>query len=267
MLVRSSPMRVGAVSYLNARPLTFTLDRDTKHWLVRYDTPSACAALLHRGDIELGLIPSVDFLQSPDYCLVPGIAVASYGPVVSVALYTSKPVSNLTSVAIDVSSKTSVALLKVLCAKHFCIDPVFVPHDPDLSAMVNDNDAALVIGDPALEAKHDILGLEKIDLGLEWTHLTKLPFVYAAWTGKRGVISKKDVELLQLAKTQGITEIDAIAAEYATGDPAMADRASAYLRENVRYELGSDEISGLQLFLHYASDLGYGFGRRTLEFY
>ena len=77
-------MRVGAVSYLNARPLTFALDRDVKHWLVRYDTPSACATLLHRGDIELGLIPSIDFLQSPDYCLVPGVAVASYGSVVSV---------------------------------------------------------------------------------------------------------------------------------------------------------------------------------------
>ncbi len=80
MLVRSSPMRVGAVSYLNARPLTFALDRDAKHWLVRYDTPSACAALLHRGDIELGLIPSVDFLQSPDYCLVPGVAVEVFQP-------------------------------------------------------------------------------------------------------------------------------------------------------------------------------------------
>jgi chorismate dehydratase len=112
-----------------------------------------------------------------------------------------------------------------------------------------------------------MLGLEKIDLGLEWTHFTKLPFVYAAWTGKRGVLSKQDVELLQLAKTQGIAEIEAIAAEYAAGDPLMAGRASAYLRENVRYELGSNEISGLQLFLDYASDVGYGFGRRTLEFY
>lgn len=267
MLVPSSPMRVGAVSYLNARPLTFALDRDVKHWLVRYDTPSACATLLHRGDIELGLIPSIDFLQSSDYCLVPGVAVASYGPVVSVALYTSKPVNKLGSVAVDISSKTSVALLKVLCAKYFNIDPVFVPHKPDLPAMISDNDAALVIGDPALEAKHDILGLEKIDLGLEWTNLTKLPFVYAAWTGKRGVISKKDVELLQLAKTQGIAEIDAIATEYADGNSAMKDRAATYLRENVRYELGPDEISGLQLFLDYASDVGYGFGRRALEFY
>ena len=158
-------------------------------------------------------------------------------------------------------------LLTKIHHKYFNIDPVFVPHKPDLPAMISDNDAALVIGDPALEAKHDILGLEKIDLGLEWTNLTKLPFVYAAWTGKRGVISKKDVELLQLAKTQGIAEIDAIATEYADGNSAMKDRAATYLRENVRYELGPDEISGLQLFLDYASDVGYGFGRRALEFY
>src|SRR5688572_30641585 len=83
-----SPVRVGAVGYLNARPLTWALDRQPDRWRVRYDVPSVCAALLHAGDVDLALIPSIDYLERPDYRFVPGVGIGSRGPVASVALYT-----------------------------------------------------------------------------------------------------------------------------------------------------------------------------------
>ena len=87
-----SQVRIGAVGYLNARPLTWALDREPARWHVRYDVPSVCAALLHDGEVDLGLIPSIEYLQSDDYRFVPGVGIGSRGPVASVALYTRKPV-------------------------------------------------------------------------------------------------------------------------------------------------------------------------------
>src|SRR5688572_2157456 len=107
-----SPVRLGAVGYLNARPLTWALDRQPDRWIVRYDVPSVCAALLHSGDVDLGLIPCVDYLSAPDYRFVPGVGIGSRGPVASVALFSTKPVSSIRRIALDTSSRTSVALLK-----------------------------------------------------------------------------------------------------------------------------------------------------------
>src|SRR5688572_11609431 len=114
-------IRLGAVGYLNARPLTWALDRQPERWRVRYDVPSVCAALLHAGDVDLGLIPSIDYLERSDYRFVPGVGIGSRGPVASVALYTRMDVSGIRRLAPDTSSRTSVALVKVLCARRFKI--------------------------------------------------------------------------------------------------------------------------------------------------
>ena len=260
-------IRLGAVSYLNARPLTWALDRSPDRWQIRYDFPSVCSALLRAGDVDLGLVPSIDYLDAPDYRLVPGIGIGSRGPVASVALFTRKPIDAVRRIALDTSSRTSVALVKVLCRHRFDIDPAFVPHGPDLDAMTRAADAALLIGDPALEADAAALGLQKIDLGAEWTAMTGLPFVYAAWTGRPGVISASDVRLLQEAQAEGARSIDAIAAEYARGDAARTARAAAYLRDNVKYGLGAEEITGLQTFLDYAADVKAAPRKRRVEFF
>jgi predicted solute-binding protein len=170
------------------------------------------------------------------------------------------------TIALDTSSRTSVALTRVLCEKRFCLAPAFVPHGPDLVAMIGRCDAALLIGDPAFDTDHTALGLEKIDLGAEWTAMTGLPFVYAAWTGRPGELAPADVEALQHAQADGVAAIDAIAAEYGRGDAAVTRRAAAYLRDNVKYALGPDEAAGLQLFLDYAAELGLG-PKRKIEFY
>jgi chorismate dehydratase len=160
-----------------------------------------------------------------------------------------------------------VALIQVLCQHHFRIQPRFVPHGPDLATMTRDFDAGLLIGDPAFEADHIGLGLQKVDLGHEWTKMTGLPFVYAAWTGRPGAATADDVRALQDAQREGLGAVDLIAAEYARGDSARTAKAALYLRDNVKYGLGADEAAGLQRFLDYAADLGLAPGRRALEFF
>jgi len=260
-------IRIGAVGYLNARPLTWALDRDPGRWHVRYDVPSVCARLLHAGEVDLGLIPSVEYLTAPDYRFVPGVGIGSTGPIASVALYTRIPVQDIRRLALDTSSRTSVALIRVLCRHHFNIAPEFVPHGPDLEAMTSVADAGLLIGDPAFDADHESLGLTKVDLGEAWTAMTGLPFVYAAWTGRPGVVAADDVRALQDAQDEGLRSVDAIAREYGGDDPAVVARAATYLRDNVRYGLGAREAEGLQLFLDYAADLGLAAQRRRLEFF
>jgi chorismate dehydratase len=234
---------------------------------VRYDLPAICASLLHGGDTDLGLIPSIEYLQSTDYRFVPGVGIGSRGPIASVALYTRVPVDRIRQIALDTSSRTSVTLIRVLCHRHFRIAPEFVAHGPDLAAMTRTYDAGLLIGDPAFDADHAALGLHKIDLGQAWSEMTGLPFIYAAWTGRAGAVGAADVAALQDAQAEGLRSIDAIAAEYGRGDAERTRRAAAYLRDNVKYGLGPDEAAGLQLFLDYAAELGLAPRRRALEFF
>jgi chorismate dehydratase len=262
-----SLVRIGAVGYLNARPLTWALDRDPDRWRVRYDVPSVCASLLHEGQVDLGLIPSIEYLQSDEYRFVPGVGIGSRGPVASVALYTRKPIEAVRRIALDTSSRTSVTLIQVLCRHRFCITPQFVPHGPDLAAMTTACDAGLLIGDPAFDADHGALALQKIDLGEVWTEMTGLPFIYAAWTGRPAGIDEDVIRALQQAQSEGIAAREEIAAEYGAGDASRAARAAIYLRDNVKYGLGADEAAGLQMFLDYAADMGLGPRRRRLQFF
>ncbi len=260
-------LRLGAVGYLNARPLTWALDREPRQWQTRYDIPAVCAALLANRDVDLGLVPSIEYLRSPSYRLVPGVGIGSRGPVASVALYSRVPLEQVTRIGLDTSSRTSVALLRILCQRRWRIEPEFVLNEPDLAAMTRLHDAGLLIGDPALEADHAALGLTKYDLGEAWTAMTGLPFVYAAWTGPAGAVSSADVAALQEAQEAGVNAFAEIAAEYGGSDPAAVARAATYLRDNMKYGLGRAEAEGLQLFLDYAAELGIAPTRRRLEFF
>lgn len=262
-----SQVRIGAVGYLNARPLTWALDRRPDRWLVRYDVPAVCAALLHEGKVDLGLIPSIEYLQSDEYRFVPGVGIGSRGAVASVALYTRRPIEEIRHIALDTSSRTSVTLIQILCRHHFHISPTFVAHGPDLAAMTSACDAGLLIGDPAFDADHEALGLRKIDLGEVWTQMTGLPFIYAAWTGRTGAVDDSVVQALQRAQSEGVAARAAIAAEYGAGDAAREARAAAYLRDNVKYGLGAEEAAGVQVFLDFAAEMGLAPRRRPLEFF
>jgi len=251
-----TPVRLGAVGYLNARPLVYGLDRESR-FAVRFDAPSRCAELLHEGGIDVGLIPSVEYLRGPGgYAVVPEISIASMGPVASVALFSRGPLGAIRSIAADRSSRTSIALLRVLCAWRFGIAPEIRTAAPDFEPMLAQADAALVIGDPALFVDHQALGLTKIDLGAEWTALTGLPFVWAFWAGRPQALGPADVRLLQAARDAGVAAADEVARAYSPDDEAKSRRGGQYLRENIQYGLGDRERDGLRRFYDETVALG-----------
>src|SRR5512134_1629236 len=139
-------IRLGAVDYLNARPLVFGLERRPDLFALRFDPPSRCAELLHEGAIDVGMIPSIEFQRGVDpYQIVGGMGIVSDGPVASVALFSAKPIAAIRSIAVDTSSRTSAGLLRVLCREQFAIAPEFVPMPPAIGSMIESCDAALVI--------------------------------------------------------------------------------------------------------------------------
>lgn len=260
-------VRIGAVSYLNARPLVVGLEDRRDRFDVRYDLPSTCARLLHAGEIDLGLIPSIEYLRGDGYAMVPDCAVVSDGPVASVAIFTTVPISRVRTLALDTSSRTSVALTRVMTAKYFDIDPRFIDEGPDLETMVQHADAALLIGDPALFADHQRLGLEKIDLGQAWKDFTRLPFVYACWTGQPGALTAADVADLQNARADGAAAPEAVASRHYPHDPDKAAIGAAYLRTNIRFRMGEREHAGLERFFALAAEVGVVPAAQALRWY
>ena len=261
-------VRLGAVTYLNARPLVYGLENQPERFEVRYDIPSECARLLHAHETDVGLIPSIEYLRGPaPYLLVPGPAVTSRGPVASVAIYTRKDPKDIRTIAMDTSSRTSVALATVMLNRRYGLSAEAAPMAPDLGTMLDRADAALIIGDLALFLDHEAAGAAKIDLGEEWTAMTGLPFVYACWTGWAGAVTREDVTALQRARDAGVAQSDAVAADYYPDDTPRQAVARRYLRDNIRYFLGEDEIEGLARFYRYASELDLVTFDGNLRFY
>jgi chorismate dehydratase len=247
-------VRLGAVNYLNARPLVYGLELRSDLFSLRFDVPSKCAALLHEGSIDVGMIPSIEYLRGDAYRIAPGIGIVSEGPVASVALFTTTPVGRIRTIAADTSSRTSHVLLRILCLERFGIDPEFQPMAPEPELMLRRCDAALLIGDSALFLDHERLGIEKVDLGDHWTSMTKLPFVWAFWAGRPGGLPPAGVSALIAARDAGIAASDSLAAAYC--GPERAARGQAYLRENIRYTLGEHEQSGLMAYYDLAERHG-----------
>ncbi len=264
------------MGYLNARPHVYGL-QDSARFELRFDVPSKCAELLHEGTVDAGLIPSIEYLRGPaeaphTYRIVPGVAIASRGPVASVALYTSKAMRDVRSIALDTSSRTSVALARVLCAREFKIRPLFYSSGPDLEEMLGKADAALLIGDNALfldpaqlRVKPGV-AVEKIDLGDVWTQMSGLPFVYAFWAGRPDALGPDEVTALREACADGINHVGEIAATY-VGDARRQAIGARYLRDNISYGFGADERAGLELFYRYAAESGVVPETQPLRFY
>jgi chorismate dehydratase len=176
--------------------------------------------------------------------------------VASVAVFSGVPLTKARRIALDISSRTSVALLRVLCDERFGIGPALVPCGPDLEDMLRQADAALLIGDPALWTDHDAKGLLKIDLGEEWTAHTDLPFVWAFWAGRAGAVDVDGAAALVETRDRGTKALDEIAARYAGGDVTRFERARAYLRENIHFWMGDRHIEAIRRFYRSAARLG-----------
>jgi chorismate dehydratase len=260
------PATLGAVCYLNSKPLVEGLDQRPDLFSVRFDVPAQCAALLHGRRIDVGLIPAIEYLRG-DYRIVPDIAIGSDGPVASVVVFSKVPVQRIATLALDISSRTSVALTRILCRKKWNIAPKLTPGEPDVRTMLARADAALVIGDPALAFDAKAAGVDVIDLGSEWKELTGLPFVYAMWSGRADALSSEQVEELQKARVRGEAAFRRIAEREANGSGKCADELYRYLRDNLRYPFGDREMAGLQRYHELASELGLVPGLRPLRFY
>ncbi len=241
---------VGSVPYLNGRPLmrwfTDTPEGVASGVRVIEAVPSVLARMLEAGEIAAALVSSVELFRKAGFTYAPGCAVIADGAVESVRVFSRVPVEQIRTVALDISSLTSVALTKIILAERYGLTPVYMPHAPDLNTMLESADAALLIGDPGYRDYGS--DYHTLDLGAEWKSLTGLPFVYACWVGYPERMDAGLVRFLQTAKEWGTRNLDRIAdAEYGKLGETKA-RARHYLSEVMRYTLGSEEESALALF-------------------
>ena len=260
-------IRLGVVEYLNARPLVFGIERGTERFSVRFDVPARCAAALHDGLIDLGTIPSIEYLRGGPYCAVPHVAIGCDGPVASVALFTRLPVERIRTIALDTTSRTSVTLARVLCERYFRVQPAWRPMGQDPVAMLSACDAAVVIGDAALFFDHVAAGVEKVDLGDAWKAYTGLPFVFAFWAGRPAAVDQDAVAALVAVRDGAVADPGAVAAAFFPDDPARAATGARYLRDNVKYGFSGPQIEGVTRFFGEAAALGLVPGVRELRFF
>ncbi len=185
----SGVLKVGAVSFLNTKPLIYPLlngELQTDGIDLSMQVPSRLVTLLSDNKLDIGLIPIVDYFRANDqntgYRILPNISIASRGSVLSIQLFSRVPIQDIQQVALDTSSRSSVALLKILLAEKYQFSPTFIPCDPSIDPATSETEAVLLIGDAALKN----LGTTKysVDLGAEWHELTGLPFVYACWVAR-----------------------------------------------------------------------------------
>jgi chorismate dehydratase len=245
----TSPLvRLGAVSYLNTRPLVEGLEARPDVAL-RFDVPARCADLVEAGEVDLGLVPIIEYARhADDYAIVPDVSIASRHAVDSVALFARQPIERVRTIALDVSSRTSAGLVRLLCARLWRIRPDFVPAAPDIGAMLASADAALLIGDPALFLDPASVDAHKIDLGLAWRELTGLPFVWAVWAGRTGAASPEVCRLLLETRRRGVAAIDTIARRERPDDAAAQALIARYLGETITYGLGEALQAGAQAY-------------------
>jgi cyclic dehypoxanthinyl futalosine synthase len=262
-------LRVAAVGYLNARPLYEGLDREPASARVRLDcaTPSEVARRVAEHEADIALMPVAAAATLGDLRFVRGAAIAARGPVRSVVVVAERPIEQIDELAVDLSSRTSVVLARLLLAarRKGKDAPRLLGCAPrEAIAQVGGSRGALVIGDPAL----DIEGRFPfaLDLGLAWYEETGLPFVFAAWCGRPGALGDADEELLLRAKQAGLARRDALAQAHAERSGLPADSLRAYLREAVRYDFGDEERRGLERFCDDAARAGL-LPRARVRFY
>lgn len=249
-------VRLGGIAFLNARPLTVALDREPGPFAVQYGVPSRCAAELHAGIIDLGLIPSIEYARGPEpYCIVPGVGIVSRGPVLTVRLFWRGALERVRRVALDLSSRTSVALLQILLHERLGRRPELVEAAPDLEAMLAQADAALLIGDSVFRVQDGYDG--ELDLGQAWLELTGLPFVYAFWAGRPDALTPAQADHLIRARDLGRAQLNAVADTFALSQNGHGpEYYRRYFDENVRHCLGEEELAGLRTFY----ELAFGHG-------
>lgn len=251
---RSRP-RIGAVNYLNTKPLIYDLEALAPEADLILDYPSRLADQLARGELDVALIPVIEYFRANRYSLAPNISIASQGPVLSVTLFSRVEAPAIRRIALDEGSRTSAALAQVLLQKRYGVHPETAPLPLDREPEQIDADGVLLIGDRAMHACLPGFAYA-YDLGQEWHDWTGLPFVYAAWAVREGFDLGPIEDALHESKRRGLAHVGHIAAREAPLLGLDAGFCRRYLANIIRFDLGPRELAGMKHFRDLAADLG-----------
>lgn len=268
-------LRISVVEYLNTVPLVWGFTRGPLRdkYELRFAVPSECAEQLRRGDVDLGIIPVIEYARmaremAADFVILPDMAVAAKNEVRSILVIARRPIEAVRRFALDRSSRSSQTLVRILCAERWKIRPEFVETAPDAAAMLADADAALIIGDPALRIAVDVAspsyipavpGVQNLfvyDVAEQWRAHTGLPCVLAMWVGRREVVTPQVVADFLASKAYGVPRIPEIAAEWGPRLKLPASEIERYLRENVDFGFDDENRRGLELYFAKAAARG-----------
>jgi chorismate dehydratase len=263
-----SRLKISAISYLNTAPLMWDFEHAEpgadNNFDISYTIPSACAEALRAGTADIGIIPAAAYATVPDLVIVPDVAIASRRAVRSILLVSKVPINQLSkhvrTVALDNSSMTSVALAKILFAKWLGGERDYKPMAPDLDAMLGGCDAALLIGDPALQV--DRTRYFTLDLAEEWVARTGKSFVFAFWAIRKQALAGRNgaaiVEVFKKSRDHGLLpkNLEAIAQEWAPRLGLTVEIVRVYLTHNIHYYLDPPCLEGLRLYYRLAAEIG-----------
>jgi len=262
----TAKLRVGAVRYLNARPLIYGLAEQHERLQLCMDVPSRLADKLRAGELDVALIPAVEYFAWPDRVVVTDACVACRGPVRSVKLYSRVPPPEIRTLALDEGSRTSAALTRILLKERYGIEPQLAPLSLGTPLEQSPADATMLVGDrgmlPAAGRFHT-----EWDLGEVWNRWTGLPFVFALWVARAGVELQGVEAALARARDDGLQHLDEIARQAAGQIGLPADDCLDYLRRNICFRLGSEERRGLEHFYRLAAKHALVAEGRELVFY
>jgi chorismate dehydratase len=288
-------LRISIVEFLNTAPLVwgFTDGPLTGKYDLSFTLPSQCAEALRRGDVDVAIIPAIEYQRMENVVVLPGMAVAAKGEVRSILLVAKRPIEKVKRIALDTSSRSSAALVRLLAAEYWKIQPEFVDAAPDPSEMLKHADAALVIGDPALRiaVKMDELagkipsgedcckgdpenapvpGFETLfvyDVAYQWRELTGKPCVLAIWAARRDAMSPEILADFEASKKYGLERLREIAEGASLKLNLPAGALERYLAENIHFDLEEEYLAGLQLYYEKAAAAGLIPRARPLEFF
>jgi len=270
-----SRLKISAISYLNTAPLMWDFEHaeagadDNFNFHISYTIPSACAEALRAGTADIGIIPAAAYVTVPDLVILPDVAIAARRAVRSILLVSKGPVDRLSkqslwkqvrTVALDSSSMTSVVLTKILFAKWLGGAREYKPMAPDLDAMLGECDAALLIGDPALQV--DRTRYFTLDLAEEWVARTGKSFVFAFWAIRKQALAGRNgaaiAEVFKKSRDHGLSpkNLEAIAQEWAPRLALTVEIIRVYLTQSIHYYLDPPCLEGLELYYRLGAEVG-----------
>jgi chorismate dehydratase len=247
--------RIAASSYLNTAPLIWSFlhgsQRDSVE-LFTDEAPARCAEMLERGQVDAALVPVIEYQRLQNFLLVPDVCVGSKSAVRSVVLVTRRNnLKKVERVALDESSRTSVALVQIIFREFLGFEPEWISAAPDLKAMLTAADAALIIGDPAMKIPRDQFRV--FDLGALWHEFTSFGFVFAMWMVRSDSFEKARSVDFAAARDEGLANLDRVIADYPHPIELTHDEIKTYLTQNVAFSLDEEMRKGLLLYLDLAA--------------